>query len=328
MTMRMSWKVAASLAGAALLALSNVTVVDQKKLRRETSLAYIKGLEDDPNASPSMDTTTRTKIRPVINTFFQRIDPSKKGTGMSDEADQAMLDLWSDAWRAAGWEPRILDLSDAKKHPNYDKYSTDLEAVPMHGQSGKGTNKVYNQLCFLRWLAMAAAGGGFMCDYDVLPLRHADDVDTTGELPEGGAFTVYSALMAWYGPYAGTPAFMSGSAEEWDRMANAILANGLQHPSKPLWTDMFALRDLPGYLLRDEVVEPPRAYSETGGCKKIEWKRAVHFSHEAIGRMLKEGETMEDRPSIIRNFMNKWSVDCVHRKKNSIGLTSTRGGRA
>ena len=70
---------------------------------------------------------------------------------MDDKSDNELLALWKKHWENAGWEPRILSLEDARKHPSYDDYVSRLESLPMDGVSGEGKNRLYNQLCFLRW---------------------------------------------------------------------------------------------------------------------------------------------------------------------------------
>jgi len=96
-----------------------------------------------------------------MHTFFHEVP-----TGASQDTNLKTLDLWREAWSEAGWEPKILTLQDAKRHPRFAHYEKKLyeQVRILH-------NPVeYNRMCFLRWLAMAAAGGGFMSDYDVLPL--------------------------------------------------------------------------------------------------------------------------------------------------------------
>eukprot|EP00542_Grammatophora_oceanica_P002946 CAMPEP_0194065090 /NCGR_PEP_ID=MMETSP0009_2-20130614/84813_1 /TAXON_ID=210454 /ORGANISM="Grammatophora oceanica, Strain CCMP 410" /LENGTH=134 /DNA_ID=CAMNT_0038717821 /DNA_START=119 /DNA_END=520 /DNA_ORIENTATION=- len=130
----------------------------------------------------------------------------RKGTGMTDEADAAMLRVWQEEWTDIGWDPVILTLEDAKQHPRYEEFATKLENVPLWGRSKKKSsmNREYNQLCYIRHLAMAAVGGGFMSDYDVLPLKQM-----VSEV--GPDFTVYSATPGG----KGVPCLMGGQAHDW-----------------------------------------------------------------------------------------------------------------
>ena len=109
--------------------------------------------EEVPVASSVVSTS---ESRPVMYTFYDRTEPGgiSKGirsTGMDDKSDNELLALWKKHWENAGWEPRILSLEDARKHPSYDDYVSRLESLPMDGVSGEGKNRLYNQLCFLRW---------------------------------------------------------------------------------------------------------------------------------------------------------------------------------
>ena len=262
--------------------------------------------------------------RPVMHTFFHRIDPDKKGTAMSDAADQALLDAWAKAWFDAGWEPVVLTLEDAMRHSGYERYSKKLEGVPMMGKGGMGLNILYNQLCYYRWLAMAASGGGWMSDYDVFPLTPSLPRDMRGEddggyaegdphrMTNGGDFTVYAVG----GGGKGIPCLMSGRAGEWTRMALNILENGLNHRDERMWTDMFALMDISGvYKYSDDVLDGKNVLTGrpwvTEDCQITANKRAVHFSHAAldVGK-LKDGEKMEDRAQIVQDFWNVWKETC------------------
>jgi len=61
-----------------------------------------------------------------------------------------------------GWTPVVLNRNDAVLHPNFNKWSKSFEKLPTVN------NKQYEVACYRRWIAMAAIGGGFMCDFDVI----------------------------------------------------------------------------------------------------------------------------------------------------------------
>ena len=276
----------------------------------------------------SVDSTTES--RPVMYTFYDRTDPGGKSTGirstgMDDKSDNELLALWKRHWENAGWEPRILSLEDAKKHPSYDDYMSRLESLPMDGVSGKGKNRLYNQLCFLRWLAMASAGGGFMSDYDLFPLGHGTgDLATLPPvlLPNNGDFTVYSVVPN--SQNAAVPCLMSAREEEWTRLAMKILgaAVNMEVDEKSHITDMFALISLRfenTYIAVDEVVNGE--YVLLGkdwapeDCAITNGKRAIHFSHHAIevgdASYIKEGVLLpSDRSGVISHWMSQWMDVC------------------
>ena len=248
---------------------------------------------------------------------------------MYDEADAKLIATWKESWLSAGFFPVVLTIEDEMRHPVYESYSKKLDRVPMRGNAEKqDTNMYYNRLCYLRWLAMAASGGGWMSDYDVFPLSPMLPEDSLPEseggsrsgdpdrMPNGGDFTVFQVLPPEHGKGKGVPALMSGRAEEWTRMAINILQDGLNHPDDGLWTDFFALMDLNGtYAYRDDVMKGQQVLTgekwTDKDCEMTTAKRAVHFSHAAfqIGK-LREGEGIGDRPSIALGFLSMWHKRC------------------
>jgi len=282
------------------------------------------------------DLQTDKRQRPVIHTFFNRIAPSKKGTGMSGKSDEEHVAAWKEQWSNAGWDPVVLNLEDAKKHPRYNEFVKTLENVPLMG-GNNGLNKVYNQLCFLRWMAMAAAGGGWMSDYDVIPLRHIEEEEYSNHnnafLPNDGFFTVYSVVR---GTDQGVPCLMSGSTEEWEKMAFKIVENGATHPEELMWSDMFALMDLRHQNLQNELfiyedkVIPGQDvllghYWSKEDCTTTKNYRAVHFSHHAVkaGNLIgvepehgDDWDKLNARSEILQNWHRMWKQVCEETKED------------
>lgn len=263
--------------------------------------------------------------RPIMYTFFHRIDAEKRGTGMDDSGDNALIDAWRTRWTAAGWDTKVLDLSHAKMHPRYEEYFAKLQDVPMQGMGGKGVNRPYNELCFLRWLAMAAVGGGWMSDYDLIPLGHGSgNIEQQSlAMPNNGDFTVMSIIPNSKG--AGIPCLMSGRSDEWSRMAFNILNNGVEHQNDKHWTDMFALMELRFtngmYHWSDDVVEGRDVLIghdwNKNDCTITNGKRGVHFSHDAMlqGNLAHlEGVDAHAnmRPLVVAHWMERWNQVCQH----------------
>lgn len=74
---------------------------------------------------------------------------------------------WKRAWSSAGFEPIVLNLWHAEKHDWYGEFAGSVAALPSVNP------KIYEFVCFARWLALAQVGGGFLCDYDVFPYKGA-----------------------------------------------------------------------------------------------------------------------------------------------------------
>ena len=250
----------------------------------ESSLVQIDGTlydkqEEDPNAP-----------RPIMFTFFEEIDSQKRHTGMDEQSDNALLNAWKTKWTEAGWDAVVLNMEHARRHPRFQEFQEKLQNVPMNGTGGAGLNRLYNELCFYRWLAMAVVGGGWMSDYDVFPIGYGSGTDQkqSVELPNGGSFSIFSIVPGSNG--AGVPCLMSGLDVEWDRMAFTILQNGEEHEKESHWTDMFALMDMrfEKYLYHwsDEVTLGEDVLTqhefEAKDCEKVEGKRAIHFSHNSL----------------------------------------------
>lgn len=271
-----------------------------------------------------------SSARPVIYTFFERINDENRHTGMDTDSDDELLRAWKDKWTAAGWEAVILSMDHARRHPKFEEFEERLKLVPMNGTGGAGLNRLYNELCFYRWLAMSAAGGGWMSDYDVFPLGHGTGSNEMQpyELPNGGSFSIFSIVPGSQG--AGIPCLMSGSATEWERMAFTILQNGVEHNGHSHWTDMFALMDLKSnkylYHWSDELVEGQYVLTQHSfgkeDCELVKNKRAVHFSHYSMTeghwrRFVPDGATLPEevstanfRPTVIVNWLDMWNNVC------------------
>ena len=104
------------------------------------------------------------------------------------------------------------------------------------------SSSFYLRLCYLRWLAMGSAGGGWMSDYDTVPLRGS--LESAVDLSYRPTFTVYGQNLSG----DSVPALLSGSASEWNRMVNALVRLGptaVEEVGKfPFPSDMYSLMSL------------------------------------------------------------------------------------
>ena len=83
-----------------------------------------------------------------MSTIQSYFDPA----GISDVPEhQRQIDIWRDAWKAAGWNPIVNNGFDAARNPRYGTFG--------------------DRPRYLRWLAFETNGAGLYADYDVLPRR-------------------------------------------------------------------------------------------------------------------------------------------------------------
>ena len=239
---------------------------------------------------------------PVMHTFWE----PKESTRTSD-ADKNMLDTWETSWNAAGFETNIISLDDAKLHPRYDEMAKTLEWLGARGALGPDIN--YDTLCFLRYFAMAAVGGGWMSDYDTLPLS------TTEFPPSYGRFTVYEWTV---------PSLAKGDASEWTRIGVTLVEAAAKHytmyvydrEDKPnlLFSDMMALQSLAGKSVFDSESRVAGADEKYGlpllrpdVCEVTRGKLAVHFSHYVLGIIKLP---IENRSSFAVSMLKSWTTAC------------------
>ena len=223
---------------------------------------------------------------------------------------------------------RILSIKDAEAHPEYADVVAKLDNdVPL------GDFVFYNKSCFLRHFAMAALGGGWMSDYDTIPLNIDGEIDGRN-FPNDGKFTSFEGHV---------PSLIVGSGEEWDRVSRALLQEGVNAGANEelgliregklrLFSDMFALAELvqkgevivnkpqfvfqahdAGDAMASEIMSwddetfasnlhnKPHQYCENKHIK------ALHFSHSGIHFF---GYSDDDRPILIATFLDRWSKLC------------------
>ena len=220
---------------------------------------------------------------------------------------------------------RILSITDAESHPEYADIDAKLKEVPL------GATPDYDKACYLRHFAMAALGGGWMTDYDTVPLN-MNAADYGAALPNYGKFTTFEG---------GTPSLIVGSGEEWDRVSKALLqegmdakndGRGMKDDGKPrLFSDMFALEALiekeevnvfhPGFnpqavfqLHEDWITkateimawdfQPNPTLQEH--CDTMKEVMALHFSHSSISNI----GFLYARPLLVAEYLDRWSKLC------------------
>jgi len=227
--------------------------------------------------------------KPVMHTFYHKIEPENyfrgmKTTGMSDEDDEKLVKSWEASWQQAGWDTRVIGIKEAMLHPDFEHY--DKMLADAKTPEGKKLFGYYDKLCFFRWLAMAGIDGGWMSDNDTFPLMQTPIT----ELPHDGKFTLYDS--------GGVPSLASGTKEEYNRMAHAILDNIYdQGVKQKFWSDMMAFMTIKSeYIMDKHVMKGRTAFalwqdmSAINDCDIIlseTW--AIHFSHTSVDTAVRSG---------------------------------------
>ena len=241
--------------------------------------------------------------RPIMHTFYEE----------SDAGEKDLLELWKQAWDEAGWDTVVLDLEDAQKHPYYGEMFSVID--PLWGMT-------YNGLCYYRWLAMAASGGGWMSDYDLFPTNFPKEEGFMENLPNGGNFSSFEAHV---------PSLMSGSDDEWLRVTK-LLIDALKEDrvESPFKSDMLTFKQLKVEGIHDVQFDVPEynlmkgyMYKKRGevDCKNVDASHAIHFSHyqtllayetSTLPYNLREGENLfSNREPAIKRFLEDWGEQCI-----------------
>lgn len=124
-----------------------------------------------------------------VFTFFSEVQ------GKEAEEEAALIALWRKSWERRGWEPVVLDQSAVPNTAENRRRIRHFRGLPSRNKRN------LDLWCYLRWLAVAEQGGGFMCDYDVMNYAF--------EPRKPGPLTTYDRWI---------PCLVSGSREEFLRV--------------------------------------------------------------------------------------------------------------
>lgn len=255
--------------------------------------------------SRRITSTVSDDDRPIMHTFFEK----------TINGEEDLVVAWREEWTKAGFNARVLKLEDAKSHPYFKKMERVVEPL---------FSKGYDAMCLYRWLAMAASGGGWMCDYDTFPTNFP--MDEGKNLPNNGRFTSYESHV---------PSLLSGTAEEWTRVAK-LLVEAVPRIEENLKSDMHAFQTLrkegthnvdfrEARLNLREGFPYLKALSYTSprvvDCKKMAGGRALHLAHRYSRESYEEGmfplylvataqEAISRRGQAARIFMADWRHQC------------------
>jgi hypothetical protein len=279
--------------------------------------------------------------RPIVYTYFERIDECNRTTGMSDAEDFDLLLLWKERWGEAGYSPVVLTAETAN-NPQFSNQQTTNATTSESSYLGASRIEAvrrklknvslddFGTVLFRRWLAMAAVGGGWFSDYDNFPLWKASDGNGRGlehPLPNGGKLTVYDIV---------SPTLASGSGIEWLDTLEALLDETSNHCPSPagsndvecFYTDSLAIHSLrvdhhhhPLAPKSDRKVtlpldkNDPVALDEPSLCASRDFrtKHTVHFGPQALqrGRHVPPRDRLPGRRAkLARKWLEQWEMLC------------------
>lgn len=213
------------------------------------------------------------------------------------EHERTIAGYWRTMWANAGWLPETIDLDERLKNSHFKEFLADVRDVP--------NLKNFEQKQVLwKYLAMAGSGGGWMANSDVFPLHPFTREGL--ELPNSGVLTIYSDEF---------PSLMSGSVEEWLRVARLLVGHAQTYSGNPPWTEQIALQDL---VVADRVMRQSQVYTirdehkksmqiwHSSDCTHTADKRAVHFVLDE-----REGRTWGDRSDdMVIKWLGMWQKTC------------------
>lgn len=83
--------------------------------------------------------------------------------GHDPESELKLIALWRQEWLRRGFNPVVLVEWHARRSSGFSEFNNAVSQLPTVNSQD------YERACFLRWAALADAGGGWMMDYDVFP---------------------------------------------------------------------------------------------------------------------------------------------------------------
>jgi len=159
------------------------------------------------------------------------------GKGSIPKYDDRLVHIWSMYWKNRGWNTKILNLNDAKKHLLFEEFNESLKEADI---------RWIPKQSFLRHIAMSTVEkGGFFSELYLFPLRRASNmtlnyINDQYVLPNEGNFTCYDS----------TCSLLSGSYEEWNRITNLLLKN---MDKNAFWTLRKIRRSNPSLIYRQFI---------------------------------------------------------------------------
>ena len=102
---------------------------------------------------------------------------------LSHPLQKECIGMWQKTWRRKGFEPMLVGIEYAKRHPYYADFTRDIHEI--HSKIMEVPCRPYGMACYLRWLAYdvyleekGIDGLVFASDYDVMNANfHVSEVD-------------------------------------------------------------------------------------------------------------------------------------------------------
>jgi hypothetical protein len=179
-----------------------------------------------------------------------------------------ILAKWAEAWKEAGFYPKVLSAEDAKTHRKFDELDKIFMSWPSVNPKG------YDAACLKRWVAMVQVGGGLMVDYDVLPYGFTSQAFQS--LPNTKSFDALPTILCDKNP---CPCAVYGTAVEFNNAVSWFVSNQDKctkiERGQPHASDQTGVQSGAPWTAVDWCFQ----YGRDG------WEKAVmvHYSHSACG---------------------------------------------
>ncbi len=227
----------------------------------------------------------RSNDRCIVYTYFE-----DQGMGAGPA-----VETWKQIWQSAGWKPVVLSEKHAALHPDYQEMKDKFMTYPL------GTNSGYELACYLRYLALASVGGGYMTDYDTLNVN-VPPSPQCDYLPNDGKLTTHDDYV---------PAMVSGTEEEFNRVAtmmfDADVNDVMSSVGKTMVSDMYLLQ----YFRDREMIDTAHSFYTSPNwisdppcdANGDELPMMFHLSSSLIDQTF--GKQQSDKPEVMREWFDK-----------------------
>jgi hypothetical protein len=245
-------------------------------------------------------------VRPTVYTFAEQ----------TSHEEDPQFKLWKASWQAAGFHAKRLTIVDAIGHADFERFSKAIDDVLPYGHSSR-------RMKYFRYLAMNTVGGGILADVDVFPLWPYSHMNLPNDAIHGRFVVRCGSFKQALG------CLMSGSADEWDRIAHELLSyvqrqhRKLYLPNSPIlldsplsmWSDDDALQEIASF---GNPAGRPLAKRESQVLSLMQVRDMIssmdHIPisncHESNDRLaVKLDESVDFR----LQWMQQWNKDCVNK---------------